>query len=305
VVEAAKGTLMVGFNRRFDPDFMRGEGRHRRRPHRQGGDGHDLLARPRRAAVDYIKRSGGIFRDMTIHDFDMARWLLGEEPDTVQAAGLGPVDPRSARRATSTASTSSCAPPRAGRRSSPTRAAPPMATTSGSRCWDRRHGGGREHREANIEIADAAASTGRRCSNFFMTRYTAAYAAEIAAFVAAIRDGTPTPTTGDDGRRPSSCRRPEALAEPAPSACPKSQARHSSWHKYPGVRARRRAPGPSTRSRGTADAMQKTLDVITIGRSSVDLYGAQVGGRLEDMGSSTSTSAARPPTWPPAPPGSA
>ena len=30
--------------------------------------------------VDYIGRSGGIFRDMTIHDFDMARWLLGEEP---------------------------------------------------------------------------------------------------------------------------------------------------------------------------------------------------------------------------------
>ena len=30
--------------------------------------------------VDYIRRSGGIFRDMTIHDFDMARWLLGEEP---------------------------------------------------------------------------------------------------------------------------------------------------------------------------------------------------------------------------------
>ncbi len=41
----------------------------------------------------------------------------------------------------------------------------------------------------------------------------------------------------------------------------------------------------------------KTLDVITIGRSSVDLYGAQVGGRLEDMGSFRNTWAARPRTW--------
>jgi predicted dehydrogenase len=58
--------------------------------------------------VDYIKRSGGIFRDMTIHDFDMARFLLGEE------AGLGLrawrrcwSTRRSARRATSIPSASS------------------------------------------------------------------------------------------------------------------------------------------------------------------------------------------------------
>ena len=49
--------------------------------------------------------------------------------------------------------------------------------------------------------------------------------------------------------------------------------------------------------------MTKKLDVITIGRSWVDLYGAQIGGRLEDMGSSRSTLAAAPPTWPAAPRG--
>ena len=43
--------------------------------------------------LDYIGRSGGIFRDMTIHDFDMARWLLGEEPETVLAAASVLVDP--------------------------------------------------------------------------------------------------------------------------------------------------------------------------------------------------------------------
>ena len=63
--------------------------------------------------------------------------------------------------------------------------------------------------------------------------------------------------------------------------------------------------GAIRRARQGGEEMPK-LDVITIGRSSVDLYGAQVGGRLEDMAlASTSTSAARPPTWPPAPRGSA
>lgn len=45
--------------------------------------------------------------------------------------------------------------------------------------------------------------------------------------------------------------------------------------------------------------MTKDLDLITIGRSSVDLYGAQIGGRLEDMRSfGKNLSAARPPIWP-------
>ena len=43
--------------------------------------------------VDYIKRSGGIFRDMTIHDFDMARFLLGEEIAEVSAMAAVLVDP--------------------------------------------------------------------------------------------------------------------------------------------------------------------------------------------------------------------
>ena len=53
----------------------------------------------------YIERSGGLFRDMMIHDFDMARWLLGEEVETVQAAGSVLVDPEIGSRATSTAPT--------------------------------------------------------------------------------------------------------------------------------------------------------------------------------------------------------
>src|SRR3546814_3795061 len=43
--------------------------------------------------ASYIAVSGGLFKDMAIHDFDMARWLLGEEPATVYAAGSCLVDP--------------------------------------------------------------------------------------------------------------------------------------------------------------------------------------------------------------------
>ncbi len=83
VVEGAKGTLMVGFNRRFDPDFMA-----LKAAIDAGAIGAvemvTIISRdPGAPPAGYITRSGGIFRDMTIHDFDMARWLLGEEVDSV------------------------------------------------------------------------------------------------------------------------------------------------------------------------------------------------------------------------------
>src|SRR5690606_12006498 len=94
VVEETGATLMVGFNRRFDPDF-----RAVRAAIDAGQIGRvemvTITSRdPGAPPYDYIPRSGGIFRDMTIHDFDMARWLLGEEVETVMAAASVLVDPR-------------------------------------------------------------------------------------------------------------------------------------------------------------------------------------------------------------------
>ena len=72
--------LAIGFNRRYDPSFRR---------LRQGIDDGEIGAvetvlivsrDPSPPPVAYVQRSGGLFRDMTIHDLDMARWLLGEEP---------------------------------------------------------------------------------------------------------------------------------------------------------------------------------------------------------------------------------
>ena len=91
--ERAGILLAIGFNRRYDPSFRR---------IRQGIDAGEIGAvesvlivsrDPSPPPVAYVKRSGGLFRDMTIHDLDMARWLLGEEPVEVTAHGSCLVDP--------------------------------------------------------------------------------------------------------------------------------------------------------------------------------------------------------------------
>jgi myo-inositol 2-dehydrogenase/D-chiro-inositol 1-dehydrogenase len=91
--ERAGILLAIGFNRRYDPSFRR---------IRQGIDDGEIGAvesvlivsrDPSPPPVAYVKRSGGLFRDMTIHDLDMARWLLGEEPVEVTAHGSCLVDP--------------------------------------------------------------------------------------------------------------------------------------------------------------------------------------------------------------------
>ena len=93
VVEECGVPLMVGFNRRFDPNFARLE-----RQIRDGRIGRlELLTitsrDPAPPPIEYVRRSGGLFRDMMIHEFDMARWLLDEEPVEVFAAASVLIDP--------------------------------------------------------------------------------------------------------------------------------------------------------------------------------------------------------------------
>ena len=201
-VEAEKGTLMVGFQRRFDPDF-----RALKAAIDAGEIGEvemvTLTSRdPGAPPAEYIKSSGGIFRDMTIHDFDVARWLLGEEVETVMAQAsvltddkigeLGDFD--SVNVILRTAS---------GKQATITN------TRRATYGYDQRievHGSAgsvsaMNHREANIELANGRGYTRPPLLNFFMNRYTAAYAAEIAAFVEAVEGGGVTPTTGLDGLR--------------------------------------------------------------------------------------------------------
>ena len=85
--------MMVAFNRRFDPHFAKLE-----REIRAGRIGRAELVTiksydPAPPSIAFVRRSGGLFRDMVIHDLDMACWLLAEEPVEIFARGSVLVDP--------------------------------------------------------------------------------------------------------------------------------------------------------------------------------------------------------------------
>ncbi|MET0746604.1 MAG: inositol 2-dehydrogenase [Rhizobium sp.] len=93
-IEGQAGVVQIGFNRRFDP------GHRAARDAARNGDVGDvqqvvITSRdPGLAPWAYLEVSGGIFRDMTIHDFDLARFMLGEEIDEVFATGSALIEPR-------------------------------------------------------------------------------------------------------------------------------------------------------------------------------------------------------------------
>jgi myo-inositol 2-dehydrogenase/D-chiro-inositol 1-dehydrogenase len=200
VVDQTKAKLMVGFNRRFDPHFMAV-----RKAIDDGRIGAvemvTITSRdPGAPPVDYIKRSGGIFRDMTIHDFDMARFLLGEEPVAVSATAAVLVD-KAIGEAGDYDSVSVLLQTASGK----------QAMISNSRRatygYDQRieiHGSkgmvsAENQRPVSIELANGDGYTRPPLHDFFMTRYTEAYANEIASFIDAIEKGTKIAPSGADG----------------------------------------------------------------------------------------------------------
>ena len=200
VVRANKGTLMVGFNRRFDPHFMAV-----RAEIDKGSVGDvemvTITSRdPGAPPLDYIARSGGIFRDMTIHDFDMARFLVGEEVAEVSAMAAVLVDPAIGKAGDSD-SVQVMLKTATGK----------MALISNSRRatygYDQRievHGSkgvvsAENQRPVSIELANGSGYTRPPLHDFFMTRYTEAYAAEIAAFVDAVGAKKAAAPSGEDG----------------------------------------------------------------------------------------------------------
>ena len=193
--------LMVGFNRRFDPSFAA-----LKAAIVAGRIGRlELLAitsrDPAPPPAAYVATSGGLFRDMTIHDFDMARFLLGEEPVAVHAAAsalipeiraAGDID-----TAVITLRTASGA----------------IATISNSRRavygYDQRieaHGSAgliaaANHHATSLTVADAEGYRTDPALPFFLERYEAAYRAELATFIAALEKRETTYPTGEDGLR--------------------------------------------------------------------------------------------------------
>ena len=199
-VGAAGRRVMIGFNRRFDPNFAalktaadRGEiGK------------HELLSitsfDPAPPPVSYVKVSGGLFRDMMIHDFDMACWVMGGMPDKVTAVGSSIVDPEigAAGDVDTAVVTLHFADGR-------------IAVIKNSR----RAVYGYDQRvellgsegllsagnvlENTVAKATTSGVVSAKPEYFFLERYMRAYSAEWSGFVEAVTNGTPMPVTLDDG----------------------------------------------------------------------------------------------------------
>ena len=192
--------IMIGFNRRFDPNFSG-----MKAASAAGEIGKTELLSitsfdPAPPPVSYIKVSGGLFRDMMIHDFDMANYLMGDLPVAISAVGSAVVDPEiglagDVDTAVATLTYSD------GR----------IAVIKNSR----RAAYGYDQRvemlgsegllqaqnvlENTVIKSTADGVVGAKPTYFFLERYMTAYKAEWAAFVDAITAGQAVPVTLEDG----------------------------------------------------------------------------------------------------------
>ncbi|RMH79551.1 MAG: inositol 2-dehydrogenase [Actinomyces sp.] len=202
-VEAAGVPLLVGFNRRFDPSHAAV-----RRAVEDGSVGEVHLVRitsrdPAPPPLEYIRVSGGIFRDMTIHDFDMARFVTGSDVVEVHATGAVRVDPAIGEAGDLDTVVVVL-----------THADGTITTIDNSRRavygYDQRvevFGSGGMAASDNplvhtTTVRDADGARQATLPWFFIERYIPSYVAEWEAFVAMVRDGVPSPVDGRDGRAP-------------------------------------------------------------------------------------------------------
>jgi myo-inositol 2-dehydrogenase / D-chiro-inositol 1-dehydrogenase len=197
-------TLQVGFQRRFDRSF-----RQARDLVATGRIGQPRLVRvisrdPRPAPIQYLRESGGLFLDMTIHDFDVARFLIADEVEEVTALGAVLVDPAIGTEANDVDT-----------------AIVMLRYASGAlgvidNCRQASYGydqraevfgseGAVMVSNEELDRTTLVTADGSRTANpkpWFTDRYADAYAAEMQAFVDAVRSGHPTEVGGEDGRAP-------------------------------------------------------------------------------------------------------
>jgi myo-inositol 2-dehydrogenase / D-chiro-inositol 1-dehydrogenase len=193
--------LQVGFNRRFDANFVRVHN-----AIMQGEIGtphlmHIVSRDPGPPPLSYIKTSGGIFLDMTIHDFDMARFLVGDEVESIYATGGVRVDPEIGK---------------AGDLDTAVIVLQFKNGVIGTIDNSRKAAYGYDQRVEilgskgaiatencypNQAILSTAAAIQRDLPlNFFMERYTESFVSELRAFVQAVVLDQPVPVNGIDGR---------------------------------------------------------------------------------------------------------
>jgi myo-inositol 2-dehydrogenase/D-chiro-inositol 1-dehydrogenase len=200
---AKASNVFLAFNRRFDPGHAA-----LKKAIDAGEIGNleqlTITSRdPSPPPLDYIPNSGGLFRDMMIHDFDMARWILGEEPVSIHSRGSCLVDPQ------------------IGRLGDIDTACVTMVTLSGKQAVilnSRRAVYGYDQRieafgSAGMVISDNPRATAvqrysstsfgapDRVFTFYMDRYGHSYRMEIETFLGCVAAGTPPPINAIDGLR--------------------------------------------------------------------------------------------------------
>jgi myo-inositol 2-dehydrogenase / D-chiro-inositol 1-dehydrogenase len=202
VVERAGVTLQLGFNRRSDRNFA---GLRTRLA--AGAIGTPWLLRitardPAPPPAAYVRTSGGLFADMTVHDFDIARFLLGEEVVEVSAVGAALVDPGLAEIPDIDCAITTL------RFASGALGVIENCRQSASG-WDQRaevHGPqgtlSAENEQADTVVqADAAGVHRSRIAGFLAERYGGAYLAELEGFARCLLAGAAPVASGEDGRR--------------------------------------------------------------------------------------------------------
>ncbi len=200
VVAGRKPPVMIGFNRRFDPNFSA-----MKAAADAGEIGKaELLSitsfDPAPPPVSYIKVSGGLFRDMMIHDFDMANYLMGEIPSSISAVGSSVVDPEigQAGDVDTAVVTMTYADGRIAVIKNSRRAAygyDQRVEMLGSKGLLQ----AQNMLENTVIKSTADGVVGAKPTYFFLERYMPAYRAEWDAFVQAATSGAAVPVTLDDG----------------------------------------------------------------------------------------------------------
>ena len=202
-VQAAGVACMIGFQRRFDPTFNEARSRMDRG---DIGNPEMLIVTsrdPGAPPANYLKASGGIFRDMLIHDFDIFRWILcadGDEADTLHATGSCLIDPEIALigEIDCAAVTIRTQKGRLAQINTSRRAAygydqrfEVLGSTGMLQCGN--------HRPSEVVQSDAHGVRSDTPENFFLQRYREAYRLELAHFFECLQSGAAFRTTVADG----------------------------------------------------------------------------------------------------------
>ncbi|HEV7813794.1 MAG TPA: inositol 2-dehydrogenase [Janthinobacterium sp.] len=199
-VAEAKVPCMIGFQRRFDPTFSALKARllagEIGTPEMLSVTSRD----PGPPPLGYIRSSGGIFKDMLIHDFDIFRWILDDEAASVYATGSCLVDPAIGAAGDLDSAVVTI-------RSRQGRLCQISASRRAAYGYDQRFeilgSGGMlqagNHRPTEVASHTAAHVSQDKPEHFFLERYRAAYAGEMAHFFDALKHGAPLRSTVRDG----------------------------------------------------------------------------------------------------------